>query len=234
LQRAVTNTTNSRNLYKIKGFGNSEAFFNTLLNMDLRRALITFLALLFVSTTIYFVWNYFETPTIIIGERSETTGKINNIKVGLYGSGYIQRADYFYIVDDSVYFDQILVGPDYGKQHTGNRIVLEYDVNNPEIHKIIKFIPDFKETVIMKGITPKKVGYCELILTNDILSIKDYGIKGRIEYDYLGYFYVVSDTIYTSPIKCTPKSGFESKTFVFVEDSIGLSMVDIDTKRVFR
>ncbi|MCT4639812.1 MAG: hypothetical protein N4A72_19090 [Bacteroidales bacterium] len=202
--------------------------------MDLRRALITFLALLFVLTAVYFVWNYFETPTIIIGERSETTGKIKDIKFVLYGRGHVQRADYFYIVDDSVYFDQILVGPDYGKQHVGNRIVLEYDVNNPERHKIVKFIPDFKETVMMKGVTPKKVGYCEIILTNDIVSIKDYGVKGRLEYDYLGYFYTVSDTIYVNPIKCTPESGFEPKTFVYVEDNKGVSMIDIDTKKVFR
>ncbi len=86
--------------------------------------------------------NHFEVRSPLMGETAQTKGQIEDIKIGfgIKGHGYIQYLIFSYKVDGKSYKGTKKIGRKYGWQKIGNYVVIEYQINKPEKHKLIRCI----------------------------------------------------------------------------------------------
>jgi hypothetical protein len=98
-------------------------------------------AILFIGTVFYIGYNHFELPTFFLLDKTEKTkGTVTNTEWTFSVKGYyLQRVTYEYVVNDSVYNDNIKAGQQEGAQKVGDKILIEYSVDKPEKNKVIGY-----------------------------------------------------------------------------------------------
>jgi hypothetical protein len=211
----------------------------------LTKALAIFIPLfvIFIIVGLYYlIRDDFETKTVLIGETSETTGKIYDIKwikgMRKPGQGKVQHVKYIYHIDGRNYTDSKVMGKSWGIQYIGNGVKIEYLTNDPESHNIIGVSEIAKPTgEIMFRAPSDAIGYQELIFNNDIFHYFEYGERGKLKLQIIGELSFINDSVLL--LQDYALDGYDAFSqemkLILSEDLYGnQSLTEMRTGRVFK
>lgn len=186
-------------------------------------------AMVFLAVFAIFAWNGFEFPRFLMGEKQTTTGKVVQtfIKHGSSGEPY-QRLKYVYAVDNEYYFDFKTIGQKYGAQYVGNRIEIEYLVNNPKKNKVIRFFSDYNNLFDEKFHTNQEIGLSEISFINGIYRSKEQGSYGKLLNADLGEFDITKDSL-----KLNSFLGQNDRLFVVDTTNNSTQLIDQATMKIY-
>lgn len=193
------------------------------------------LGVLFGSIFAYTGWNGFETPEILMGKTNVTSGRIIEIFPNSEIQNPRRRIKYAYPVDKKFYVGFKKLGTKDDRQAIGNDVQVIYSVKNPERHKVEILPTKYSDSKGIRYYSNKKDGFIELLFINGIFRLKEYASKGKLIGDFVGEFYVKSDTIkfLNYAFEKSSSSSNEPEIFVFDSDN-DTQLLDIKTKRVFK
>ena len=195
--------------------------------------------MVFLSIFAYLAWNNFEIPRLFLYRTNTTKGCIIDIQIvkGIRGYGYNQKLTYAYTVNGVTYSDIKKIGKKYGIQRIGNKILIKYSEEKPQINNFINFIAAESNQKPEKYIFSKNVGYEEIILENNIFKFTEIAGKGVVLEQKIGEYEFKEDSLILKSYSFDNKTNQSENLMKFIVtiDSLNRTeLTEITTRRKFK
>lgn len=180
-----------------------------------------------------FVWNDYEFPFHPFTDTSEVQAKISDIEwVPVEGGhGFLQKITYFYFIGDKQYVDIKKIGRKYKKQHIGNRVLIEYSIENPDKTKIIGFFGDYKNEIEEVYFSYFESGYYQITLLNGLFNEFEYGKNGVLFSEKKGEYKRIQDTLSLDYFNPKLKN---KKLSVLISENNRTELIEMRTGIIYR
>jgi hypothetical protein len=139
------------------------------------------------------IWNHYQLPTILWGKKATADGIVLDTYPIRVKHGFLQDITYGYQVSGQYHIAKRRIGKSFPYQFAGNRVRVEYQLDQPNRHNLIGFFSDYSRRTSTRESYKDSVGTL-ITLRNGIVSFR-HTSTGSLDSVWYGFGEWANDTL---------------------------------------